>query len=972
MNHARLLLSFFLLFPFHHPSFSQALPQQWLRSFKAQGKNSDRIAALHTDAAGNVYAAGYAGNHHGAADAFAMKRDAQGDTLWVYYYDAGGNREDYATDLAVDALGNAYITGRSEQVSNAVFDCFTAKISPAGSQLWVSRYALAAPNQCFGNALEVDASGNVYVAGKTDPSSSSENGLVIKYNSSGVQQWADVFNGPDNGGDEFLDIAIAPNGNPTVCGYTYTLNATGGVNIIVRQYLAAGGVAWSDTWTNPAFTGNDEARGLGFSASGDLFVGGDSRNAVSFDRDAVALSYNSAGVRQWATLYAGAVDGGDEYVLDVAVDDSGHTYLAGTNYANGFVTRINANGTMGWRKNWIGPMSNGYDIFHSIAVDNNGGVYATGRGVYPGVDYYGNGGLTSQIIAKYSTGGDSLWTCRSADTLNPSMGFAVTARDGKVYAGGFVTDTAYVDENLLTMLADTAGNSITEWEYNGTGDAITRGQIVRTDAQDNVYCAATIDRLYSNGLDVAVVKYSPAGTLLWERYYSTPGWNNDTLTALELDPSGNLILCISSDSAMLQNNYRLSLVKMDQNGTFLDTAWYLPAPMGSTLASAMVIRNNGSVVLGANSNINGGLLLYFDNQQVFQWAAKLDSTQFAATRVNSVALFPNGDLAVAGFTQPSGGNTARGLVQRFGPAGNRLWTADYDSANVFDEARAVTVSPGGVVAVTGLSGFSTTGTSALICYDGNTGQLLWRQVYNPNTTNEYGVKVSFTPAGNIAYICRGWTGFVARYTTLQYSGTGAFQWATVYSQTASDREPVDLLVEPNNRVVTAGWWIDAFSTNLNYVLVGYNSSGVQQFLNTYANTTNGTSNPDQLRSLTRDSQGNFIVTGESAFEFYNNFLFKMVTIKYGGSAVGLDETTRIDNVKAYPNPSADGRFLLLEDAGTSPISGGRVFDSSGRCVEGVDLLNREVDLSGHPAGLYLLQYDRDQVPAGTLKLIKER
>ncbi|MBK9399688.1 MAG: SBBP repeat-containing protein [Bacteroidetes bacterium] len=970
INSSPLFFFFLLILP--AKVFAQQLPQQWLRSFKAQGKNSDRIAAIVTDANDNVFVAGYAGNHHGAADAFAMKRDAQGDTLWVYYYDAGGNREDYATDIVVDAGGNTYITGRSESISAYNFECFTAKISPTGTQLWVTRYPAVSPNQSYGNALTVDANGNVYVAGYTDPASASKDWLVVKYNSAGVQQWADVLNGPGNGDDEALDITLDPNGNPTVCGYSYSANASGGINLFVKQYTPAGATAWTDTYNNPNFTGNDEAKGLGFSASGDLFVGGETRNAVGFNRDGIALKYNAAGVRQWATIYSDATTTGDEYVFDVAVDDSGNTYLTGTDYQNGFVTRINFDGTQGWRKKWIGPLSNGYDVFHAITVDNNGGVYVTGRGVYAGPDYYGNGGTANQIVVKYSSGGDSLWTYRSQDTLNPSMGLAVTARNGKIFAGGFKTDTAYVDENLYTQIIATNGSTVNEWSYSGTGDAVTRGQVVRTDAQNNVYCAATVDRLYANGLDVAVIKYDPAGNLLWERYYTTRGWNNDTLTHMELDPSGNILMCISSDTGLLKNNYRMSLVKLSPNGVFLDTAWYLPSPLGSTLATSMLVRNDGSVALGALSNINGGVIVYFDNTLNQQWSAKIDSTQFAVTKVNSLAAFPNGDIGVGGFVQTGSGTTGKGVVQRFTPGGARLWTTDIDSAGVYDEIRGITVNASGNVAATGASGGITTFTAMLAVLDGTTGQLTWRQIYNPNTSNEYGLKVEFTPAGNVVYICRGWTGFVARYTTVQYSGTGTFQWATVYNQTASDREPLELLVEPNNRVVTAGWWIDATSTNLNYVLVGYNSSGVQQFLNTYSNTTSGTSNPDQLRSLTRDSQGNFIVTGESAFDFYNNFLFKMVTIKYGNSAVGVEEMGAInqDNVYVYPNPSSDGVFYIVAAIGSSAIVSGSVMDMQGKEVARFFPEQSIVHIGDKAPGMYLLRYIRSNGSIGTVKLIK--
>jgi hypothetical protein len=951
---------------------AQQLPQQWLRSFRAQGLCSDRVSKIKADNSGNVYIAGYASADRGQPDYFVMKRDAQGDTLWFYYYDSGFRGEDYVRDLAVDNSGNVFITGESDRTFAGNRDAVTIKLNSSGVQQWIARYPSPTAGETFANSIAVDATGNVYIAGQHRPSSGSYDWFVVKYNSSGTQQWADIYNGPGSAEDEALAISIAPNGNATACGYIHSGNANGGTNLYVKQYSSTGTTVWSDTYTNPVFNGPDRAKGLGFSAAGDLYVGGETNNSAGFSTDAVALKYNSAGARQWDFIYVDPLTT-DEYVLDVKVDNNGNTFIAGTDYTNGFVSRINANGTAGWMKRWRGPLPFGYDVIYAMEIDNNGGVYTTGRGVYPGVDHYGNGGMANQFIAKFNDNGDSLWTYRSADTLTPSMGFAITALNGKVYAGGFKNDSAYHNENLYVMIADTTGPALAEWVYNGKGDAITRGQFVRIDAQNNVYCAATTDRLgFQTGLDVSIVKYDAAGTQLWERYYTSPGWNNDTLTGMELNPSGQLVLSISSDSAQLKNNYRQSLVTMDSNGNFIDTAWYLPSPLGSTLANAMLMRNDGSVVIGATSNLIGGVMIFFDASGAVQWSAKLDSTQFAATKINSLAAFPNNDIAVAGMVQTGGGNTGKGVVQRFTALGARLWTADFDSANVYDEAKDVTVSPSGEVSVTGLSGYTTTGTSALMTFNGTTGAILWRKSYNPNTTNEYGVKVRYTPAGNLVYICRGWTGFVARYTTVQFSGTGIFQWATVYSQQASDREPVDMLVEANNRVVTAGWLIDATSTNFNYVLVGYNSNGVQQFENIWANTTTTQSNPDVLKCLSRDGLGNFIVTGESADDFLNNFLYRMVTIKYGGSATGIDENPAeyTGNVIAYPNPSADGIFQLIDAAADAPINSAQVMDLQGRLLRTIPVSNDVVNINVLPSGVYLLRYFRDDRPAGTLKLIR--
>jgi len=945
----------------------QQLPMQWLRTFQAQGMASDRIAKITTDNSGNVYVAGYAGRHHGAPDAFAMKRNSQGDTLWTYYYDGGSNNEDYATDIVVDDAGNTYLNGYSHKPSAYLFDCFTVKIDPTGTELWVSRYTEPGGAESFGNALAVDTLGNVYVAGYIDPSSGSNDWLVIKYNSSGIEQWVDVYNGADNGQDEAQGIAIAPNGNPTVCGFVYSNSASGAINAFVKQYTPSNGTAWTDTWSHPSFTGRDQAFGIGFNSSGDAFVGGETMNGSTSNNDAFALRYDVNGQRLWVTIYVDSTTATDEYLTKVIIDDLGNVYFTGTDYRDGYLTKINNDGSNAWRKKWIGPVINGSDVFHGICTDQAGNVYASGRGVYPGEDYYANGGRPNMIISKYNSSGDSMWTYRCADSLNSSMAFAITERNGIIYAGGFVTDTAYVNENLYTLIVDSSGNPINEWIYNGIGDAITMGQFVETDANGNIYCAATIDRLYNLGYDIALIKYDPSGLLLWQRYFSSYGWNNDTLTAMNFDPLGNLVLCLSTDSALLKNNYKVTLLKADQNGNFIDTN---TVSLGaSALAKSMVIRNDGGIALALSSSSLGGIIAYFDSSLNLLWNEKIDTTIFASTRANSIALFPNGDLALGGFSQ-SPAAISVGLVQRYSFLGSLIWSTTIDSANVYDEVLDVTVDAVGDLAFTGASGSGSNYAAMVGKVNGSSGIVGWRQIYNPNTSREYGVKVRFSPAGNVVCISRGWTGSVARYYTIQYSGSGILQWANVYSQTASDREPVDLLVEANNRVVTAGWEINSFSLNYDYVLAAYSSSGAVEFVNTYTGSAPVASTWDQLHDLTSDNNGNFIVTGQSSREFYNNFLYKMLTIKYGGVVVGNSEIDRGHKqfAIAFPNPSAEGKFTIFNTA-ARPFASGLVYDVFGKLCSTMNLESGIVKLTNAPSGIYMLVLERNDLPVECIRLI---
>lgn len=940
------------------------LTQQWSRTFNARGNCSDRIQKINVTNSGDVIVAGSSAGRRGFADAFAMRYSAVGDTLWTYRYDGTAISDDYAYAMAVDANENVYLTGKSRAVTTGWDEMITIKLNSSGIQQWAVRYAPIGGGDSQGNAIAVDHFGNVYVAGWFDPPSSGKDWLVIKYNGNGVPQYTKVLNSPLSGDDEAYDLALAPNGNLSVCGYMYNNVAGGYLNAVIKQFTSTGTLAWEDYYTNPNFIGTDKAIKLKYTSAGALIVAGETNNASNFNRDPLLLSYDSTGVRNWSLIVPDSATV-DVNLVDLKLDLNNNILISSYDFGSFITTKVTSAGLFNWRKLWRGPVNYSYDTPFELAIDANGGVYTIGRGIYQGIAYYGNQGTDDLVISKVSAAGDSLWTYRANRPATSSMGFSIFLKDNKIYGGGFTCDTASSNENLFTVILDTSGTLQSRWIYNGIGDAITQGQFVRTDAQNNVYCAATVDRLYAGGFDVAVVKYNSTGNLLWESYYSTPGWKNDTLTGMMLTTNGEPILSISSDTSGANTGYKMSLIKVDINGNFIDTTWYFTTVNGNAFATDMEIRNDNSIVVSGKSGDGKGLLIKWDDQLNYQWALTIDSTQFVPSAINDIALFSNGDIGIAGYVQPGSGNTSTMVVQRIDANGNRLWTSNLDSANVSDQAKGIAINAADDVALTGASGT----TTAIMKLDGSNGNQLWRSIYNPNVPSEYGVKAAFTPSGNIAIICRGYTSFVSQYHILQYNGiTGAQQWAKIYNPTASDREPLQLIVDPSGRVVTAGYEIVTGSTNFNYVLNGYSSTGTQLFVNTYSSPSN---NPDILNCLTRDAQGNYIVTGQSAFDFMNNYLFRMVTIKYGSAVTGLNNEINIGttNVQAYPNPST-GIFTIEDGMLSAAIKEVTVCDLAGRII----LAKKEsstIDLTAVVNGIYLLKIERIDGSTATLKISKE-
>ena len=103
---------------------------------------------------------------------------------WVIRYDGPQHSADSANDLAIDALGNVYVTGGSA-VSGGPPDYVTIKYNSAGEQQWIANFSGGNNTANFANAIALDDSGNVYVTGIGWGYGNDSDCATVKYNSSG-------------------------------------------------------------------------------------------------------------------------------------------------------------------------------------------------------------------------------------------------------------------------------------------------------------------------------------------------------------------------------------------------------------------------------------------------------------------------------------------------------------------------------------------------------------------------------------------------------------------------------------------------------------------------------------------------------------------------------------------------------------------------------------------------------------------
>jgi hypothetical protein len=336
---------------------------------------STHIATLALDPAGNVYVTGMsAHSNDNFNDYVTIKYNtADGSQAWAARYGSPRYTNSEPAAIGLDSAGNVYVTGLSyDSVSR--YDFATIKYDPLGTQLWVARFnGPSVDSTDAANALAVDASGNVFVTG------SSQNGTgadytTIKYDTDGNQLWVARYHGEGSGADYGSGIAIDGDGNAYVTGASNGIGTN--VDYATIKYDTDGNQLWVARYDGPASSG-DLAVAIVVDWAANAYVTGYSYVAPG-NCDYATIKYDADGNQMWVARYHGQANGRN-VATAIAVDSSGYTYVTGRsdeiwNYHNYATVAYDPDG------NEFSVVRYGFGdaIPQAIAVDGVGGIYVTG------------------------------------------------------------------------------------------------------------------------------------------------------------------------------------------------------------------------------------------------------------------------------------------------------------------------------------------------------------------------------------------------------------------------------------------------------------------------------------------------------------------------------------------------------------------------------------------------------------------
>jgi hypothetical protein len=249
----------------------------WAKNIGGSGASvSGRGIAV--DSAGNVYLSGSfrdadlstpALTKIGTQDGFAIKYNSSGAITWIQSFGGLGSTT-LARGIAVDGTGNVYLSGDitgANLTTPAVsllgtIDALAMKLNSSGTITWTKNFGgVGASANTQGVA--VDSSGNVYLSGDfmtanlTTPALTkigTQDGLVLKLDSSGTTTWAKSFSG-SGASITARGLALDSSGNTYFSGYfesgaltTPALSQIGTKDALAIKLDSSGTTTWAKSF----------------------------------------------------------------------------------------------------------------------------------------------------------------------------------------------------------------------------------------------------------------------------------------------------------------------------------------------------------------------------------------------------------------------------------------------------------------------------------------------------------------------------------------------------------------------------------------------------------------------------------------------------------------------------------------------------------------------------------------------------
>lgn len=461
---------------------AQVVALDWAKGIGGTG--NDVANAIVADAAGNIYITGSftqtvdfnrGKEQHllsavglSSGDIFIAKYDNAGSLLWVRQL--GNNGADAGLALALDKLGNVYVTGTftgavdfdpglglAYLVSSGGADVFVLKLTTSGDLVWAKNMGSSGSNESV-SSITVDDSGSVYTTGyfvgnvDFDPGPSEfiihgvgdRNVFVWKLNVNGDLVWAKQMGGPGREAGNAIALDVA--GNVYITGefssdgdydpgfgvVRLQATVTNNLNAFVVKLNTLGDLVWAKSMRNGA-NAIASGKAISIDPSGHVIISGFIRDTVDFDPGIGTFELTSP--QNGSSVFVSKWTGAGMFVWAKAIHGKGMLNMTNNTHFLDAAANIYLTGVL----RDVADFDPGLRELNLVAESSSGDAF----------------------ITQWNSSGDLQWAKTSAcPGGGQGMGIAVDG-SGYIYTCGTFKDSIDVDPTLAVQtLKSHGGNDI--------------------------------------------------------------------------------------------------------------------------------------------------------------------------------------------------------------------------------------------------------------------------------------------------------------------------------------------------------------------------------------------------------------------------------------------------------------------------------------------------------------------------------
>lgn len=358
---------------------------------------------------------------------------------------SGGS--DRGVAVAIDSSGDVIVSGYVTE--NGKRDIVTVKYEGStGSELWRARYNGPANGHDIPVRIALDDRDNVYVGANSQNASGNNDILILKYaavgpNADGTPLWSIRHDG-GSGADELTGVAVAA-GHVAATGYSW--NGTD-FDMVTLKYTEEGAVVWTKRESSQG-SYPDWGKSVAIDPSGNVVATGFlTASTPEIHKNIVTIKYGDPpSGSEPVTIWRHEHDGGfDDEPVQIALQ-GGAVYLTGVTTTLSGVRDI-LTFRLSDPPSGLTPVLDWLRIFHSsagendepvgLALDGTGSLYVCGTASFS---------ISNSIVLKYrAVDGTPFWSFIYSNPdgkNNGPIGIGVSADDGVFVAGSMERQTSF-------------------------------------------------------------------------------------------------------------------------------------------------------------------------------------------------------------------------------------------------------------------------------------------------------------------------------------------------------------------------------------------------------------------------------------------------------------------------------------------------------------------------------------------------